>query len=451
MSREAPLGPPVRFNSGMRWPGPGMMFVALASTLLVCACATPVRPPPTPSPQPRIRIVGPVTAPPSALTLARTFAAQFVAGQYAAQWAELAPQTQNIWSSEAARTNMLRAKFSGQVTAISLGSVSPESLWTEPEHPSVQFANVWSVPVQLAFASPQRLRPDGVAGLFSMSPLQIAVLPTGPEVVGEGPASMDAPIILPQTVPDDHVDVPILMYHLVDQVPPRSIEPSTYGWKLEIGLTTLPAEFAAQMAYLASIHATSISLQHLADALLYGLPLPPHSVVITFDDGRLSPWYNAVPVLRRDGLTAVFFPCSGLIGKKVGPQTYLSASEIQDLATTGFSIEDHTFNDAQALFGASASTLNRLTNQTKTSLEELTGAPVQFLAYTGIWPWPLATEGGGHEALMFATLASYGYVGGVLDVRVDSEMETTSGLWQLPRLRIGIGTTIEGFVRWFTA
>jgi hypothetical protein len=37
---------------------------------------------------------------------------------------------------------MLRAKFSGQVTGISLGSVSPVSLWTEAEHPSIQFANV---------------------------------------------------------------------------------------------------------------------------------------------------------------------------------------------------------------------------------------------------------------------------------------------------------------------
>jgi hypothetical protein len=427
-----------------------MTFVALASTLLVCACATPARPTPTPSPHPTIRPVGPVTAPPPALALAQTFAAQFVAGQYAAQWVELAPATQAIWPSEAARTNMLRTKFGGQVTAMSLGSASLDSLWTEPEHPSVQYANVWSVPVQVTFASPLRLRPEGVAPLFSMTALQIAVLPTGAEIVGEGPASMDAPIILPQTIRDERVEVPILMYHLVDQVPPRSIEPSTYGWELEIGLTTLPAEFAAQMAYLASIHATSISLQHLADALLYGLPLPPHSVVITFDDGRLSPWYNAVPVLRRDGFTAVFFPCSGLIGKRVGPQTYLSASEIQDLATTGFSVEDHTFNDAQALFGASTSTLNRLTNQTKTSLEERTGVPVQFLAYTGIWPWPLATEGGGNETSMFATLAIYGYVGGVLDVRVGSEMETTSGLWQLPRLRIGIRTTIEGFARWFT-
>jgi hypothetical protein len=283
-----------------------------------------------------------------------------------------------------------------------------------------------------------------------MTPLEITARPpSAVEIVGEGPASMDAPIILPRTAPSHSVDVPILMYHLVDQVPPRSIEPSTYGWQLEIGLTTLPGEFAQQMAYLVKIHATSISLQHLADALLYALPLPPHSVVITFDDGRLSPWYNAVPLLRTDGFTAVFFPCSGLIGKKVGPQTYLSAADVQELATTGFSVEDHTFNDARALFGASTATLNKLTNLTKASLEQLTAAPVQFLAYTGIWPWPLATQGGATEASMFATLASYGYVGGVLDVKTASDVESTAGLWQLPRVRIGIDTTIRGFARWF--
>jgi peptidoglycan/xylan/chitin deacetylase (PgdA/CDA1 family) len=218
---------------------------------------------------------------------------------------------------------------------------------------------------------------------------------------------------------------------------------------LEVGLTTLPSEFAAQMAYLVSIHATSISLQHLADALLYALPLPPHAFVITFDDGRLSPWYNAVPLLQQDGFTAVFFACTGLIGKHVGPQTYLSASEIQQLAAGGFSVEDHTFNDAVALFGANSSTLNALTNRTKATMQALTGVPVQFLAYTGLWPWPLATEGGAHEASVFATLATYGYVGGLLDVRVGSETESSVQLWQLPRLRVGIDTTIAGFARWF--
>jgi len=426
--------------------------VALGITVLAAGCAAPQeRPTPSPTPIANVIPVGRLVAPPTVMSLANTFADQFDAGQYAAQWTELAPQAEAMWPSESARTSMLSAKFGGLVARLTLGVPAFEPLWTDPENPAVQVAAVWNVPLQVEFRAPGALRPQGVSELFSMTPLQIALEPSGAAaVLGEGPESVDAPIIVPRTIPAERVNVPILMYHLVDQVPPRSIEPSTYGWELEIGLTTLPGEFAAQMAYLVRIHATSISLQHLADALLYGLPLPPHPVVITFDDGRLSPWNYAVPLLRKDGFTAVFFPCTGLIGKKVGPQTYLTAAEIQDLATTGFSVEDHTFNDARALFSASAGTLNALTNRTKATLEALTGAPVQFLAYTGLWPWPLATEGGTREASLFTTLASYGYVGGVLDVRVDSATETSSGLWQLPRVRIGLGTTIAGFARWFT-
>ncbi len=203
------------------------------------------------------------------------------------------------------------------------------------------------------------------------------------------------------------------------------------------------------MAYLTSVHATSVSLQHLADALLYRLPLPPHPVVITFDDGRLSPWINAVPVLRRDNFTAVFFPCTGLIGKTVGPQTYMTPAEIQDLASSGFSVEDHTINDDTDFFSSGSVVLNRLTNTTKSVIESLTGDPVQFIAYSGVWPWPLATEGAVREASMFSTLAGYGYVGGLLDLRIDSDANSSTMLWQLPRVRIGIPTTIPWFAHWF--
>jgi len=172
----------------------------------------------------------------------------------------------------------------------------------------------------VVFADPAALRPAGVAALFSMTALQITTDPASgaAALLGEGPESLDAPIILPASIPIVKLDAPILMYHLVDQIPPRSIEPSTYGWQLEIGLTTLPSAFDAQMAFLARIHANAISLQHLSDALLYGLPLPPHPFVITFDDGRLSQWTNAVPVLREHGFTAVFFPCTALIVGRSG-------------------------------------------------------------------------------------------------------------------------------------
>ena len=127
----------------------------------------------------------------------------------------------------------------------------------------------------------------------------------------------------------------------------------------------------------------------------------------------------------------------------------MTAAEVQNLASTGFSIEDHTINDATDFFSAGARVLNKLTDQTKSVLENLTGDPMQFIAYTGVWPWPLAAQGTSTEAGMFATLASYGYVGGVLDLRVDSDVESSAALWQLPRVRVGLGDTIGALARWF--
>jgi peptidoglycan/xylan/chitin deacetylase (PgdA/CDA1 family) len=422
--------------------------IALGAGLALSACSS------TPTPPRHIEVspIRTVIAPAQVLALAAAFANQIVNDEYAEQWDELAPQAQAMWPSEAARTAMLTTKFAqAGIVSVTLGTASLEAMWTAPENPQVQVAEVWSLPLRVAFARPQSLRPVGVGALFSMTQLDIVMEEPGntAAVLGEGPDSIDAPVIVPSRIPPATVDVPILMYHLIDLIPPRSIEPSTWGWRLEVGLTTLPSAFDAQMAYLTSIHATSISLQHLADALLYGLPLPLHSVVITFDDGRLSQWVNAVPVLRRDDFTAVFFPCTGLLGKTVGPQTYMTAAEVQELAETGFSVEDHTINDDTDFFFSNAATLNKLTERTKAVLEKLTGDPVQFIAYSGVWPWPLADAGATREASMFATLAGYGYVGGVLDLRIDSAEDSSDMLWQLPRVRVGIWTTVAGFAHWF--
>jgi hypothetical protein len=84
-------------------------------------------------------------------------------------------------------------------------------------------------------------------------------------------------------------------------------------------------------------------------------------------------------------------------------------------------------------------------------LQNLTADPVQFIAYTGLWPWPLTTQGATQEASMFATLASFGYVGGLQDLRVDSDADSSTALWQLPRVSVGLGTTLSFFEHWFTA
>src|SRR5487761_1560702 len=96
--------------------------VALGITVLAAGCAAPQeRPTPSPTPIANVIPVGRLVAPPTVMSLANTFADQFDAGQYAAQWTELAPQAEGIWPSEAARTSMLSAKFGGLVARLTLG------------------------------------------------------------------------------------------------------------------------------------------------------------------------------------------------------------------------------------------------------------------------------------------------------------------------------------------
>jgi peptidoglycan/xylan/chitin deacetylase (PgdA/CDA1 family) len=388
--------------------------------------------------------------------LAQQFADQTTSGAFSAQWDELEPQTQALWPSQGARTAMLQAKFSGAtISSISLGPPTENVTWYDPESPTVSVPGTWRFPVRVSFTDPDSLNPPGVAALFSMTQISVdydTVLGTA-LVVGEGPASMDAPVIVPASVTSRQVDVPLFMYHLVEnQEPPESAYGgNTYGWKIDVGLTTLTSQFQSEMAYAHSIGATSISLQHLADALLYGLPLPPHSFVITFDDGRLSQWTNAAPILREYGFTAVFFPCTALIGGVYGPQQYMTAAQLRQLASTGFSFGDHTLKDNAALWAADATTakLEVLTDQSKTTLESLIGGqPIQFIAYSGPWPGSTQFSYTQQEAPLFATLHSFGYVGGLQDLRVNSANDVSTALWQLPRVRVGLGVTTSGWGAW---
>jgi hypothetical protein len=79
----------------------------------------------------------------------------------------------------------------------------------------------------------------------------------------------------------------------------------------------------------------------------------------------------------------------------------MTAEELQQLAASGFSVEDHTVKDDVTLWGASATTLDTIANGSKETLEALTQRPVQFIAYTGLWSWPSAAAGGAAEGGLF--------------------------------------------------
>lgn len=87
--------------------------------------------------------------------------------------------------------------------------------------------------------------------------------------------------------------VPILCYHRVgSRASPMVMTPST---------------FAAQMDYLARNNYQVIRLGTLVDFLAGKGQLPDRAVVITFDDGHISSYQHAYPVLKKYGFPATYF------------------------------------------------------------------------------------------------------------------------------------------------
>lgn len=99
--------------------------------------------------------------------------------------------------------------------------------------------------------------------------------------------------------------LPILAYH-------RVAEPTrTYPFDRGV-IDCTPRSFDRQLATLKQYFSV-IGLEQLLAWLDRREPLPPNPVMITFDDGYLDNYEQALPILRRHGLKAVFFISSGYI------------------------------------------------------------------------------------------------------------------------------------------
>lgn len=377
--------------------------------------------------------------------VAKHFAHLLQSGDYDAQWSLLSPIAQSQWPSNESRVAMLKAKFANaQISDVSIGEPFPGVSWANPETVSTQ-TDLWQVPVMVRFANASELAPTGVAASYANLDLYLDWERDESKIVSEGPASMDAPILIPANVNPRQARVPILMYHVVAPYPDQSLYQTPYDYRLDYGLTVDPAEFGGQVDYLAQNGYKAISLDRLADYLLYGLPLPSKSVIFTFDDGRASPFQYAVPVLRQLGFTATFFVPTGLIGGSTRSQHYLTAEQIAQLSQTGFWIEDHTFKDNVPLWGLDGDQVQWIAGVSMRQLQAITGLPVQFIAYTGLWPHPSATESGPAEQQLFDELQKLGYAGGLVDSRQDSDVEVSTQLWQLPRIRVNPNESLSTF------
>lgn len=185
----------------------------------------------------------------------------------------------------------------------------------------------------------------------------------------------------PAQRPPDSLRVPILVYH--------NIQPAAEAGRVRAAdLTMRPEVFAAQMQFLKDRKIPVVSLGALVDALEGKRTLPPKAVVITFDDGRLNQYQHAVPVLRKHGFTATFFPFTHAMDRN---PRYFTWAQLRELQQAGFTVGSHTslhvrvdrMKDAKQMHAEVTGSRERLAEKLGASATEYLAYPFGVVAAAG--------------------------------------------------------------------
>jgi peptidoglycan/xylan/chitin deacetylase (PgdA/CDA1 family) len=171
----------------------------------------------------------------------------------------------------------------------------------------------------------------------------------------------------------------VLMYHKVND---------TDGNTVTVSL----GQFDEQMAQIADLGYTAVSLDDVLAHYLERKPLPDRAVLITFDDGYRDNLDNAVPILQRYGYPAVLFVPIGYLGggRALPHDEHLAArgivnrtldwSELGDLERAGVRVESHGIGH-RPLADLEVDEAAREITLSKLRLEDALGRPVRAFAY----------------------------------------------------------------------
>jgi peptidoglycan/xylan/chitin deacetylase (PgdA/CDA1 family) len=159
-----------------------------------------------------------------------------------------------------------------------------------------------------------------------------------------------------------------LMYHELEQ-PGRPLCVDTPGYARYSVSTD---DFRTQMRAieLAGLRGVSVgdALEHPRQG----------SIVVTFDDGSVSDWTVAAPVLQAHGFTATFYVTSGFIDTP----GHLSSEQLRSLADAGFEIGCHSATH-RFLTHATDEELHREVVGSRDRIHDVTGRAVSHFSCPG--------------------------------------------------------------------
>lgn len=221
--------------------------------------------------------------------------------------------------------------------------------------------------------------------------------------------------------------IPILMYHYIS-VPP----PDADKYRLDLSVT--PANFNAQMAYLASEGYHPVRLSDVAEFLRNSKPLPINPIVITFDDGYADMHQNALPILKKYNFTATFFIITQIVDdKKPG---YMTWNQIEDLAIEGMEIGSHSMTHPDLKDKPRAFQNSEIAGS-KLVIESRIGTPVKSFSFPA----------GKYDAQTLQVLRSAGYLAAVT-TEPQGAKQSVDSPFELQRIRVRGNFSINDFAYW---
>ena len=172
------------------------------------------------------------------------------------------------------------------------------------------------------------------------------------------------------------------------EAPAKSIDEISSGSKIlvlnyhQIGNNFTPLcvptqFFDEQMAYLKDNGYVTITPEELYEGITGNLVLPERPVMITFDDGYIDNYTNALPVLKKYGMRATIFIVPGFTDNN---PNYLTWNQLKEMEKSGFSVQSHTLNH-RALEELPDDEIRAELLNSKLLLEKNLGHSVNFLAY----------------------------------------------------------------------
>jgi len=202
--------------------------------------------------------------------------------------------------------------------------------------------------------------------------------------------------------------VPILMYHVIG--PPAADE--AYP---DLFLDT--EDFRSQVDWLADNGYTPVTLVQVQAAWYDGGTLPPKPIVLSFDDGYLGQYLDAMPILRKKGW-------AGQLNLK-SEGSDLSSKQVKKMYRAGWEIASHTITHPD-LTQIDSATLQR----------ELTGSKARLERDLGIEIVNFCYPAGQYDDTVIAAVKKAGYRGATT---VNPGLAEKSMPFELNRIRIDRG------------